>query len=431
MTIAILFRNGTERCADIERRMRLLTNRPDATTTVPMTPLRQKLLLAFGILGLAAATMSSYVHYRLLTDPGYSSFCDVNPSVSCTQAYLSRYGTLWGVPVALAGVLFFALVLLLAIVGVRARSTVRDAVAGYIFSLSTIGLAVVLYLAWASFFQLHTICLFCATTYITVIAIFILSGGALTVPMAALPRRAIGDVRSLARSPIAVVVVLVLLGGIGAAIGWFPRDSAAAVAQEPAFPPLTDQQRADLEKWWKLQPKVDLPIPNDGAKVLIVKFSDYMCPACRQTYEFYKPVLGKYLSGGEVRYVVKHYPLEAECNPSAPNNHYASCEAAAAVVMARSKGTAQKLEQWIFSNQPTLTPETVKRAAREIGGIEDFDAQYQRALQEVKTDAGLGAMLKISQTPTFYINGRKLTGSTITPPQYFDYLIELALKDSK
>jgi uncharacterized membrane protein/protein-disulfide isomerase len=392
--------------------------------------LRQKLLLAFGATGLAASSLSSYVHYRLLTDPSYTSFCDVSSTLNCTQAYVSRYGTFWGVPVALAGVLYFVLILLLAAVDIRGKSPARESATGYIFLLSTIGLAMVMYLAWASYFQLHTVCLFCATTYIAVVAIFILSGGALRIPVATLPARAVGDARSLARSPVALVVILLLLGGVAGAIGWFPRESAAA-AQEQTIPPLTDQQRAALEKWWAVQPKVDIPIPNDGAKVLIVKFSDYMCPACRQTYEWYKPVLGKYLAGGEVRYVVKHYPLEAECNPSAPNNHYASCEAAAAVIMARSTGTAQKLEQWIFSNQLTLTPEVVKRAAKDIGGIQDFDAQYQRALQEVKTDASLGAMLKIGHTPTFYINGREITGNTLTPPQYFDYLIELALKDAK
>ena len=399
-------------------------------TTVRMSSLRQKLLLAFSIIGLAASSMSAYVHYRLLTDPSYTSFCDVNSSVNCTQAYLSRFGSLWGVPVALWGVLFFVVVLLLVIAGGRARSAAREAIPAYIFVVSTIGLAIVLYLAWASFFQLHTVCLFCATTYIAVIAIFILAGGAMTVPIAALPRRVGGDVRSVGRSPGALALVLLVLAGTGGAIASFPRESAA-VASESAFPPLTDQERVDIAKWWAVQPKVELPIPNEGAKVLVVKFSDYMCPACRQTYEFYKPVLGKYLAGGEVRYVVKHYPLEAECNPSAPNNHYASCEAAAAVIMAKPKGTAEKLEQWIFSNQIGLTPEAVKGAARDIGGIQDFDAHYQTVLQEVKADAKLGETLKVSQTPTFYINGRKLIGTTITPPQYFDYLIELALKDSK
>ena len=395
-----------------------------------MTSVSRKLLLGFGALGLGASSMSSYVHYKVLTDPSYTSFCDVNPALSCSQAYLSPYGSVWGVPVALAGVLFFVLVLLLAGLAGRATSAARESAAAYILALSTIGLAAVLYLGWASYFQLHTLCLFCATTYVAVIVIFLISARVTTVPMTTLPRRALRDLRALMTSPLALVILLLLIAGVATGIGLFPREGVTS-AQEPAYPPLTDEQRVDLEKWWTVQPTVELPIANDGAKVLVVKFSDYMCPACRQTYEGYKPVLGKYLSGGQVRYVVKHYPLEAECNPSAPSNHYASCEAAAAVIMARATGTSQTLEQWIFTNQASLTPDTVKKAARDVGGIQDFDAQYPRALQEVKTDASLGAQLNISQTPTFYINGRKLSGKAILPPQYFDYLIELALKDAK
>ena len=396
-----------------------------------MTSLSRKMLLVFAALGLGASSMSSYVHYKLLTDSSYTSLCDVNPALSCSEAYLSPYGSLWGVPVALAGVIFFVVVLLVVGVGARPTSAARESAAAYIFALSSIGLAVVVYLAWASF-QLHTLCLFCATTYVAVIAIFVISGKATTFPMTTLPRRAVRDLRTLVTSPLALVILLLLVGAVGTVIGLFPRESVtSASAQAPAYPPLTDQQRADLDKWWAVQPKVDLGIPNEGAKVLIVKFSDYMCPACRNTYEGYKPVLGKYLSGGQVRYVVKHYPLEAECNPSAPSNHYASCEAAAAVIMARATGTAQKLEQWIFTNQLSLTPDKVKKAARDIGGIQDFDAKYPGALQEVKADASLGAKLGIAVTPTFYINGRKLAGQSITPPQYFDYLIELALRDPK
>ena len=78
-----------------------------------MTRTTRRLLLVFSLLGLAASTTSSVVHYRLLTQPGYASFCDVNGTVSCTEAYLSRFGSLWGVPVALGGMLFFGLVLAL------------------------------------------------------------------------------------------------------------------------------------------------------------------------------------------------------------------------------------------------------------------------------------------------------------------------------
>ena len=65
-------------------------------------------------------------------------------------------------PVALFGVLFFALVLLLVALGGRDRAPARDAIPAYVFAMSTVGLAFILYLAWASYTQLHTFCLLCA-----------------------------------------------------------------------------------------------------------------------------------------------------------------------------------------------------------------------------------------------------------------------------
>ncbi len=58
-------------------------------------------------------------------------------------------------------------------------------------------------------------------------------------------------------------------------------------------------------------------MPADGAKVLIVKFNDYQCPACGQSYLAYKPILEKYAAShpGAVKLVLKDYPLSSECNP--------------------------------------------------------------------------------------------------------------------
>ena len=167
-----------------------------------MTRLSRTLLMAFAALGLGAASASSYVHYRLLTDPAYSSFCDVSASVNCTQAYLSQYGSFWGVPVALFGVFFFALVVLLAGMGGRPSSSVRDGIPAYIFAISTVALAFILYLGWASYVQLKTFCVLCAITYVSVIAIFIVSGGASTFPMTTLPRRVPRDVRTRVGNPL-------------------------------------------------------------------------------------------------------------------------------------------------------------------------------------------------------------------------------------
>jgi len=398
--------------------------------------MQRTLILVLAAIGLGASTMSSYVHYKLLTDASYTSACDVSATISCTQAYLSPYGSLLGVPVALGGVIFFAMVLVIAGVAGRPGSKTRENAPGYIFALSTLGLSFVLYLAWASYFVLKTFCILCAITYVAVIAIFIISGGATTFPMKTLPDRARRDVRTLVSSPLALAIALLFVAGSAAAVSVFPRDAAAggvaAAAQAQPLPQVTDDERAKIAQWWEVQPKVEVPVPADGFKVLIVKFNDYQCPACKLTFEQYKQILPKYIAGGQVKYVVKQYPLEPECNPGVPNVvHNASCEAAAAVIMARSKGTSDKLEDWIFAHlgPPLLTPDQVKDAAKTVGGITDFDAQYLRVKEELRTDAGLGQLLGVKSTPTFYINGRMPT--QILPAQYFEVLIQLELQRSK
>ena len=134
------------------------------------------------LLGLAASSAATYVHYNLIENPDYSSFCDINATVSCKAAYLSRYGSVAGVPVAVGGVLFFAWVLLM-VWGSRGKSRIQDSAPAYIFAVSTLALAVVLYLAYASFFILKEVCPLCVATYVAVIGVFVISGGASSVPM--------------------------------------------------------------------------------------------------------------------------------------------------------------------------------------------------------------------------------------------------------
>jgi uncharacterized membrane protein len=278
-----------------------------------MSSRSRTLLLAFALLGLGASSVSSYVHYNLLTNPAYSSFCDVSATVSCTEAYTSQYGSFLGVPVAIGGVIFFALVLLLAGMAGRPGSAAGETAPAYIFVLSTIGLIFTLYLAWASYFVLKVFCILCALTYVSVIAIFITSAWATTIPMTTLPGRASRDMRTLITSPSALLLGLLVMVGSIAAIVYFPRESPATpAAAQVAIPAITPDARAKLEAWWDVQPKVELPVPmTSGAKVQILAFSDYQCPGCRAAHDVLKPVLAKY-DKGVVEFVLKHYPLEPE-----------------------------------------------------------------------------------------------------------------------
>src|SRR5262249_31285455 len=170
-----------------------------------MSSKARKLLTAFALLGLGASCAATWVHYHLIKNPDYSSFCDITATISCKQAYLSRYGSVGGVPGALGGVIFFAWGLLMGWAS-RGQSRGVDSAAAYIFAASTLGLAVVLYLAYASFFVLHEVCPLCVTTYVAVIGIFVISGGASSVSMSKLPRRALTDARVLVSTPLALVI---------------------------------------------------------------------------------------------------------------------------------------------------------------------------------------------------------------------------------
>jgi len=211
---------------------------------------------------------------------------------------------------------------------------------------------------------------------------------------------------------------------------------AAAAAQAPAEPmpmkPLTAEEHGQLEAWWNAQPIVNLPFENNGAKLLLVEFTDLQCPHCRQKYFEIKPILEKYAGRPkEMAFLLKHWPVSSACNPRVGTLvHPAACDAAAAVVMARRKGTADKLVDWFFTHQDEMTPATVRRDAAAIGNITDFDAQYARALQEVKTDAALGSSLGVTGTPAFFINARRVPGGGLAP-QHFGAVVDLEVARGK
>jgi protein-disulfide isomerase/uncharacterized membrane protein len=382
--------------------------------------------------GLAASGAAAYVHYHLLFDPRYTSFCDVNATVSCTQVYMSRFSTVHGVPVAIFAAIWFAGASLLTVTGMVASGNVRESVPGYLFAASTLALAVVLYFEYVSFVVLKAVCLLCLVMAGAVVGLFFLSGATTQFPMTSLPRRALRDLRTLVSTPLAVVVVVLFLGGAVSALAFFPREGTVtdeAASAAPAQPPApTASQQSEFERFMTATPRVPIVIPPEGAKVLIVKFNDFQCPPCRNSHMAYKPILAKYAMEhpGEVRYVLKDYPLDAECNANVASTiHPSACAAAVAVRLARTHNREEAMIEWIFANQPALTVDLVKQAAREVGQVTDFDAKYAATIVAVKSDIALGKQLGVMATPTFFINGLKIDGAL--PVQYFQQAIEYEL----
>jgi uncharacterized membrane protein/protein-disulfide isomerase len=382
--------------------------------------------------GLAAMLWAAYVHHRLLFDPRYASFCDINSTVSCSEVLLSRYSMAYRVPVAIFGAIWFTGILVLLGAGTWGRASLRENVPGYVFALSTAGLAVVLYLAYISFAVLKVYCPLCLTADAAVIGLFIVSGAATSFPMTTLPKRLVHDLKTSLVSPLAIGVIVLFAVGAGSAVALFARETAIA---DGALANATSQlaaadRRSEFERWYAAQPRVPLIVPNEGAKVLIVDFSDFQCPYCKQAYLSLKPIIDKYNAQqpNTVRLALKDFPLDSKCNASVQNGgpHPFACEAAVAVRLAKVKGREQALEDYLFANQETFSSDNIRKWAREIGQVTDFDAKYAATIEDVKGDIAFGHTLQVNATPTMFINGVKIAG--VLAPQYLERAIDLELQ---
>ncbi len=391
-------------------------------------------ILIFAVAGLVFSGASSWVHYRLLTDPAYTSPCDINATFSCTQAYVSRFGSVAGVPVALAGLAWFGLVALIAAFArPSGEGNGRGAAGTYLFALSVVGLAAILYLGYASFFVLKTGCLLCIGTYVSVVGIFILSSSASSVGMAQLLKRLPSDLSALFAAPTTFLVAVLYLVAAGSAIAFFPREGGGSGTQAQAAAPAQDAVAAFAQAWAQ-QPRLDLGIDAEGAAVLVVKFLDYQCPSCKAAYFAYKPVLDRFAESnpGAVKQVIKDFPLSNKCNFTMSGAlHQAACEESAFVRMAGARGRAQEAIDWLFSvpDQVGLTPDAVKAEAARRFGVTDFEREYQTHLPDIQRDIADGQALQISSTPTYFINGvRAQTVQGWLPPEYFELAITLELE---
>jgi protein-disulfide isomerase len=247
------------------------------------------------------------------------------------------------------------------------------------------------------------------------------------MPLSSLPGRAMSDLRRMVSRPLTAAAAAAFIAASAFAVVAFPREPAAPDTAT-LLGEAANEERAAFQRWYESQRRLPPPVPAEGARVLIVKFNDYQCPACAQTYRDYQRVLAGFEASqpGTVRLVALDFPLERECNAGVTSTlHEAACEAAVAVRLAREHGRAAALEEHLFTNQPAMTPAQVRTWAREIGQVTDFEARYAATLDAVRTDVARGLELGVRSTPTFLINGTVVEGGL--PPHLLEQAIQYEL----
>lgn len=134
---------------------------------------------------------------------------------------------------------------------------------------------------------------------------------------------------------------------------------------------------------------------DPSSKKVLVKFSDFQCPSCKQVSKPLKELAKKY---GAVLYI-KHLPLDF---------HEHAMESAKASMAAERQGKFWEMYAGLFDAQDSLDPTVIRSVAKSVGlDMAQFEKDIKSAEIEgiIKRDMAESDQFEVGGTPTIYLNG--------------------------
>jgi uncharacterized membrane protein len=121
--------------------------------------------LCFASIGLAISSYLTIEHYSGST----ALACPENAAINCAKVTTSTWSRLGGIPVAVLGLVYFAVMTLLVVPSAWRRHLLDPVrVAG-----AAAGTAMVIYLLWAELFRVGAICLWCTAVHVCTLGLFV------------------------------------------------------------------------------------------------------------------------------------------------------------------------------------------------------------------------------------------------------------------
>jgi len=195
------------------------------------------------------------------------------------------------------------------------------------------------------------------------------------------------------------------------------------IVQGSVFDVKDNPFKADLDKLkTDGQPSFGTP----GAPVVLVLFSDFQCPFCKEEA---KMLRGNLLSAypKQVRAYFKDLPLEQIHQWAKPAAIAGRC------VFKQNAAAFWDYHDWIYEHQGEITKENLRDKIMEFAKGKEIDAlQLGRCMDtrgtepEVDKSIGEAKALRVISTPTLFVNGRRLPAQVAWPDlrQIIDQEIE-------
>ena len=112
-------------------------------------------IFILALIGFCIALYDYIVEQKIKKTPDYKPACDLSDRISCSKPIKSEYGNLFLISNALVGMLFYALIAVLAWFNASMLLLIT-AIAGCLFSV---------FLAYILFFKIKSLCLVCISLY--------------------------------------------------------------------------------------------------------------------------------------------------------------------------------------------------------------------------------------------------------------------------
>jgi protein-disulfide isomerase len=207
----------------------------------------------------------------------------------------------------------------------------------------------------------------------------------------------------------AILAVLVSAGVIWYAV--FNANKPAPAASVPA----ADAQLVREDSHRITNPETE--------KAQLVEFLDFECESCRAAEPLVQELKAEY--GDRITFVHRYFPLPGHAN---------SGTAALAVEAAAEQGKYEDMAARLFETQPQWGDKQDSQAAlfrtfaEELGlDMDKFDAAVaaEENKERIRKDITDGKALGVTGTPTFFLNGEKLTLNSETQ---FRQLLDTAVR---
>jgi len=168
----------------------------------------------------------------------------------------------------------------------------------------------------------------------------------------------------------------------------------------------------------------------ENAKIVVVEYGDFQCPSCRRLSEVLR---GLYPNYPQVRFVFRDFPL------TQIHAWALTASTAGRCIYHKDPGAFWKYSDYIYDHQDTISASNVWETVLQQGRAAGFDESSFKACladpamkTEVDKSVSEGVALKLANTPTVFVNGRRLVGGDRESlVQYIDYEIARTSKTAK